>query len=340
VDRIAIQNGQAYCRIVPALAAIDNPPAQVTNQLTGLAAALDADSNLPARDAQHLLIGTWNIRAFAGLTPKWVSGPRDTPKRNLADICVLAEVVRRFDVCAIQETRGELTAMLTLLRRLGPSWGVVLTDSGLGHAANDERLAYVFDRDRVRASGLAGELVIDATTFGTEAVPLRSQFARPPFMVSFEAGPIASPVGFTLISLHIDYGKKPADRTPEITAFANWLRDRAGEREDFNSNLIALGDFNIDRRDDPNGQAFMSAGLTPPDELLDQPRSIFDTSRKSHFYDQIAWFTAGSQEQLTLRYTKQAGRIEWTALVLNQLGNVAKSWRISDHYPLFAQFAL
>jgi hypothetical protein len=325
---------------VPALTAVDNPPAQVATQLANLRAALDADVALPRRDAQHLLIGTWNIRAFGGLTPKWVSGAKDSPKRNLADICVLAEFVRRFDVCAIQETRGELTAMLTLLRRLGPSWGVVLTDAGLGDAANDERLAYVFDRDRVRPSGLAGELVIDATTFGSEAVPLRSQFARPPFMVSFEAGPVATPVGFTLISLHIDYGKKPADRTPELATFARWLRDRAGAREDFNANLIALGDFNIDRWTDPNGQAFVSAGLTPPDELLDQPRSIFDKPTDKHFYDQIAWFTTGTNEQLTLKYTKQAGRIEWTQLVLKQLGSVAKSWRISDHYPLFAQFVL
>ena len=159
--------------------------------------------------------------------------------------------------------------MLTMLRRLGPAWGVILTDAGQGDAANDERLAYVFDRDRVRPSGLAGELVIDETTFGTAAAPLRAQFARPPFMVSFEAGPPANPTGFTLLTLHIDYGDTAADRTPEIATFANWLKRQAGQREDFNANLIALGDFNIDRLDDANGHAFLSAGLTPPDELLD-----------------------------------------------------------------------
>ena len=325
---------------MPAIVAVDSPPAQVVDQVTALRSALDGDASLPRRDPGHLLLGTWNIRAFGGLTPKWTSGAGDSPKRNLTDICCLAEIVRRFDVCAIQETRGNLTAMLTLLRRLGPTWGAILTDAGLGDAANDERLAYVFDRDRARPSGLAGELVIDAATFGSEAAPLRAQFARPPFMVSFDAGPASSPVGFTLISLHIDYGKKPEDRTPEIVTFANWLKDRAGEREDYNSNLIALGDFNIDRWDDPNGEAFTSAGLTPPDELLDQPRSIFDTATNAHFYDQIAWFTAAGHEQLTLRYTKQAGRIEWTRLIHPELGNIAKSWRISDHYPLYAQFAL
>jgi endonuclease/exonuclease/phosphatase family metal-dependent hydrolase len=325
---------------MPAVTAVDTPPPLVAQQLAALRAALDNEPNLPARDAAHLLLGTWNVRAFGGLTAKWDSTSGDSPKRNLTDVSCLAEIVRRFDVCAIQETRSDLTAMLTLLRRLGPSWGVILTDAGLGDAANDERLAYVFDRNRVRPSGLAGELVIDAATFGTLAVPLRAQFARPPFMVSFEAGAASAPVWFTLISLHVDYGKAPTERTPEIQTFATWLRQQARDREDFNSNLIALGDFNIDRWNDPNGRAFASAGLTPPAELLDQPRSIFDTPTEVHFYDQIAWFTAGTQEQLTLRYTKRAGRIEWTKLILTGLGNVAKSWRISDHYPLFAHFAL
>jgi hypothetical protein len=58
---------------------------------------------------------------------------------------------------------------------------VILTDAGQGDAAKDERLAYVFDRDRVRPSGLAGELFIDEATFGTGAVPPRAQVARPPF---------------------------------------------------------------------------------------------------------------------------------------------------------------
>jgi len=108
---------------VPALAAVDDPPAAVKGQLAGLRAALDAEPSLPARDGGHLLIGTFNIRAFGGLTAKWDSAPGDSPKRNLTDVCCLAEIVRRFDVCAIQETRGELTGMLTLLRRWGRRGG-------------------------------------------------------------------------------------------------------------------------------------------------------------------------------------------------------------------------
>ena len=31
-----------------------------------------------------VLIGTWNVRDFAGLTAAWQTGTRDSPKRNLA----------------------------------------------------------------------------------------------------------------------------------------------------------------------------------------------------------------------------------------------------------------
>jgi len=323
---------------MPSLPAVDNPPAEVQRSLGRLRAALDAE--LPARAAGHLLIGTWNLRAFGGLTAAWRTRGGDSPKRNLADLCAIAEVVARFDVCAIQESRGDLTALRTLMRRLGPEWGLLVTDVGEGDAANDERLAYVFDRRAVQLSGLAGELVIDDATFGDAKTPLRRQFARPPFMVSFQTGPPAAPQHFTLVSLHVVYGATRADRTPEIATFAHRLRQRALEQDEFNRNLIALGDFNIDRWDDPNGAAFVSEGLTPPDELLEQPRSIFDRGSSKHFYDQIAWFTVGDREALTLHYTKEAGRVEWTRFLLTGLTSVSKSWRISDHYPLWARFAL
>jgi len=320
---------------VPALTEIDNPPASLTADLAPLRAGLDAD--LPARSADTVLIGTWNIRDFAGLTEAWQTGARDSPKRNLADVCAIAEIVSSFDVVAIQEVRGDLTGLRTLMRRLGSDWGFLVTDVTAGQGGNDERLTYVFDRRTLRPSGLVGELVIDEATFGDAATPLRHQFARTPYLVSFAS--LDSSIAFTMITLHIDYGKKPADRTPEITTFANRLKDDAGDPDEFSRNLIALGDFNIDRWDDPNGEAFVSAGLTPPDELLGQPRSIFDSEKAQHYFDQIAWFTSGDQEELTLRYTKRAGRVEWTKYVLTDLSNTAKSWRISDHYPLWAQFA-
>jgi endonuclease/exonuclease/phosphatase family metal-dependent hydrolase len=313
---------------------LNKPPAAIEHGLDELRAGLD--SVVPAkRRKANLLIGTWNVRAFGGLTEKWESALDDTPKRNLADICAIAEIIARFDVVAVQEARDDLSGLHRLLERLGSGWSFIITDVGEGEPANGERLAYLFDTKRVRLTGLAGELVVPEEWFGEiKHGALQRQFARTPYAVSFAAG--SQP--FTLVTLHVVYGKKPADRVTELAAIASWLADRASNDDEFNRNMIALGDFNIDRRDDPNWQAFTDKGLTPPAELFDVPRTIFDKPKSHSFFDQIAWFTEGDREALTLRYAGKAGEFKWTDYLLQELANTPKSWRISDHYPLWAEF--
>jgi endonuclease/exonuclease/phosphatase family metal-dependent hydrolase len=311
-----------------------DPPQSVVHALTTLEGGLKDD--VPAKSADNLLIGTWNIRGFGGLTEAWETKSGQSPLRNWADLAMIAEIVSRFDVVAIQETRDNLRALRFLMGRLGSRWGFIVTDVGEGEAANGERLAYAFDKSRIALSGLAGELVVPEEWFGQiEHGALQRQFARTPYAVSFAAGDQA----FTLVTLHVIYGHKPADRIAELRAIAAWLAERAANTDDFNRNLIALGDFNIDRRDDPNWQAFTDQGLSPPEQLYGLPRTIFDTASDQSFFDQIAWFTRGNREALTLHYTGKAGNFEWTKYLLEDLEKTTKSWHISDHYPLWAQFA-
>ena len=84
---------------------------------------------------------------------------------------------------------------------------------------------------------------------------------------------------FILTTVHIIWGTSPAGRLPEITAIADWMRDWADRPGDWNHNLLVLGDFNLDRLDNPLYQAFISTGLWPPDELNHVPRTIFDDDR-------------------------------------------------------------
>jgi hypothetical protein len=322
-------------------ASVESPPAQVEAMLADLRAGLDdPDVGVPPKRPGNLLIGTWNVRAFGDITTKWNSGPKDSPKRNLADVAAIAEIVSRFDVCAIQETRESLVGLRTMLDRLGADWSFIVTDVGDGGPANGERLAFIHDRNRVKSSGLAGELVFPEEWFGkADRGMLRRQFARTPYAVSFAAGDEA----FTLVTLHVLFGDSPADRTPELAAIARWLGERAHKGGDFNHNMLALGDFNIDRRDDPNWIAFTEngKGLTAPDELNFLSRTIFDDEKKeSTFFDQIAWFTRAGKEQLTLRYNHSAGRFKWTDFVLTDMAKTPKSWHISDHYPLWCEFEL
>ena len=241
--------------------AVDDPPAEVEAMLARLANALDRADGVPARRPDNLLIGTWNIRAFGGLTGKWRAGAKDSPLRNLADVCAIAEIVSRFDVVAVQETRDNLTALRTMMARLGEHWAFIVTDVGIGRKANGERLAYVYDRGRVTASGLAGELVVPAEGLeGHGRTVLKRQFARSPYAVSFGVGSQA----FTLVTLHVLYGDDASERTGELGAIGRWLAERAKSGTDFNHNMIALGDFNIDRKDDALYRAFTSTGLRPP----------------------------------------------------------------------------
>lgn len=306
----------------------DAPPPDVAAELAGFCAVLD--EVLPARRLdRNLLLATWNIRAFGDLTEKWRAAEDDRPKRDLASLAAIVAVLARFDVVAVQEVRGNLKCLRHALKLLGPAWGMILTDVTRGREGNDERLAFLFDTRRVRLSGLACELVLP------EGDGVR-QFARTPYAVSFAAGPST----FTLVTLHVRWGADPSERLGELTAIARWLADWAHREHDWGHDLLALGDFNIDRRGDPLYDAFTSTGLTPPPELDEVPRTIFAGDR-GHFYDQIAWFTGShGVPELTLAYTGRAGGVDFVPHLRPDLTREQLSWRISDHYPLWAEFAV
>jgi endonuclease/exonuclease/phosphatase family metal-dependent hydrolase len=316
-------------------------PAPVEAELATLRASLDA--HLPAKKVgKNALVGTWNIRAFGDMSETWERGAKDEPKRNMADVLAIAEIVSRFDVVAIQEARANLKALRHMLKALGPDWGLILTDVNPPPAGNGERLAFVFDTRRAKASGLAAELVVPDEWLREGKVAegaLREQFVRTPYSVSFMAGSQT----FILTTLHVIYGADADERTGELRAIAEWLADWAKRTsEDYHQNLIVLGDFNIDREGDPNYEALTSTGLQPPAELRTQPRTIFDSEDDRHFYDQIAWFTERGAAQLTLRYegAGHADSFNWTEDLLTAMGSIEKSWHISDHFPLWVEFSL
>jgi len=316
---------------------LDRPPDAVRDVLDDLHAGLD--ENVPARTPGNLLVATWNVRALGRVTPRFEAVKGDKPLRNYADIWAIAEVIKRFDVVAIQETREDLAALRAVMRCLGEHWTFVITDVNLGAVGNGERLAFVYDRGRVTTSGLAGELVVPPEGIGEcSRRRLDAQFARSPYAVSFAVGSQA----FTLVTLHVLYGKAEADREPELHAIGTWLKGRARKAKDaFDTNLIALGDFNIDEEHDDNFTALTEEGLRPPAELSQRPSTIFDSPGNTHFYDQIAWFQTAGRERLTLGYDGSAGYFDWTEYVCREVDDkTTKSWRISDHYPLWCEFEL
>lgn len=132
--------------------------------------------------------------------------------------------------------------VLSLLHLLGPRYKVIASDVTEGGPGNGERLAYIYDSERVQPSGLVGELVLPAGTSGDV-----DQFARTPYAAGF----VREATEFILTTVHVLWGKKPADRIGELSAFAAWMRGWADQPNDWNRNLLVLGDFKLDRIDDP-----------------------------------------------------------------------------------------
>lgn len=317
----------------------DAPPQHVQNDLNGLAAALDA--RIPAKSDGNLLVATWNIRSFASLTRKWFAGPNDSPKRDLQGLRAIIEILSRFDVIAIQEVKGDLRALRDTIHFLGNTWGFLMTDVNIGNAGNDERFAFLFDRGRLRPSGLAAEIVIPPEQLG-EADPetLRGQFVRPPYAVSFQR----EDATFILVTLHVIYGNGEDERLPELRGIARWLRNWARRSNRFHHNLLTLGDFNIDREGSAGYEAFTSTGLTVPDVLIGLPRTIFDDPDDpddDSFYDQIAWFESGGEALIDLE-PQDGGNFDFQPHVYTEtnLSRNSISYRLSDHLPLWMELGL
>ncbi len=290
----------------------------------------------PQKLDRNLLIASWNIRAFGDLTRKWQSEAGDSPMRDMHSVCIIAEILSRFDVIAIQEVKANIRALRDTLKLLGSNWGLILTDVTRGDAGNGERMAYLFDMRRIQLSGLACEIVVPKEQLDVIAQDsLQKQFARSPYAVGFRSGSMT----FILVTLHILYGKKEKERIPELKAIAHWLADWAKDINAYDHNLIALGDFNIAERGDLLHETFISEGLFIPEDLQEVSRSIFD---KTKFYDHIAWFTGeNNTPRLSMDYL-QGGNVDFVGRVFKNLPYTLNqiSWRISDHYPLWTEFSV
>jgi endonuclease/exonuclease/phosphatase family metal-dependent hydrolase len=301
-------------------------PRPAVEDIARLRRRIQASGIPEKRTDKNLLIGTWNVRAFGNVFPQWDENPA-SPKRNYRAMASIAEIARCFDVIAIQEVKRDTRGIRLLQNWLGLDWGLVLSDVTAGDQGNEERLSFLYDQRRVHPSGLTGEIVLPPTSQGDPA----QQFARTPYIVGFECGQER----FVLMTAHIKYGSIPQDRVDEIRSLADYIaseiRDRAQDPSSEESNLIVLGDFNIDERgDNPLFQAFRSTGLTVPKQL-DKLQTTY--GNKPKYYDQIGWFMGA----MNLEF-QDAGVVNFAGAAFPEIDPRSMSYRISDHFPLWAAF--
>jgi exonuclease III len=114
-------------------------------------AKLQEGVELPSDTSKFVRIATWNIREF------------DSPSygyRSREAIAYIAEILSNFDLIALQEIRRDLDALEDVKRLLGPNWDYIVTDVTEGDSGNKERMAFLYNRDKVWFRNVAGELTL------------------------------------------------------------------------------------------------------------------------------------------------------------------------------------
>ena len=214
----------------------------IADRLLRIRAMMNAEL-VSARDPDSLIIGSWNIRHFDGGRP-----------RLPESFHYIAEIIDHFDVCAIQEVKN-VEAVRRIVKLLGPNWDFFINDSSGGGRGNHERMAFLFDTNKVSFRNLIGELVVPP-----DALPGGEQIGRTPFFASFQAGWFR----FTLCAAHIVFTEvagRPL-REDEIKVIADTLKTRAKASDEVH---IFLGDFNTDKRDAGAIPHLQAEGFIVPD---------------------------------------------------------------------------
>ena len=245
-----------------------------------------------------LLLATWNIRDFDSNKFGW--GPR-LPET----FYYLAELISAFDLVAIQEVNEDLEPFRRLMRILGREWDYIATDITEGPSGNRERMAFVYNTEKVWFRKVAGEIVLpdgqlvvarkkvkpkDQPDIAPTIVETRQQFARSPFMVAFQSGWFR----FSLCTVHIYYGSDSGDelqrRIDEIRKLVTFFAKRQDAAKPDSDqlgapeNYILLGDFNVVSPEHETMKALKDKGFKVPAEIDgDKVRQ-----KGAHFYDQIA----------------------------------------------------
>ena len=168
------------------------------------------------------------------------------------------------------------------------------------------------------------------------------QFARTPFVASFQAGWLK----INLATVHIYYGSGTAGlerRQQEIRRLTQLLADRARSDSDSDADayFVVLGDFNIVDREHDTMAALQSNDFVVPEPLQHVPGS---NVRQDRFYDQIALWTGESHRRTahTRIQPHRAGVFDYFDVVYRT--DEEETYRPSMHKPdsdeLYASYAL
>ncbi|REJ84659.1 MAG: endonuclease/exonuclease/phosphatase [Planctomycetota bacterium] len=249
----------------------------------------------------EISVATWNIQVF---------GKSKIEKPEAMQVIV--DMVRRFDVIAIQELRSKdqsvIDRFLAMVNTDGYHYDVVVGPR-LGRSSSKEQYLYLYDTDRIELLEGSVYTVYDP----------HDRLHREPLVASFRVkGALSGNAWtFTLVNIHTD----PDEVDDEVNALDDVIR--MVRRTDSEDDIILLGDLNADAR---------HLG-----ELRDLPNLMWTVSgqptntRGTKSYDNILFSGTSTSE-----FTGSAGIID---LQSEYALTKEQALEVSDHLPVWAAFA-
>lgn len=278
------------------------------------------NANIPTRKNNNFRLLTWNIRNF-------------NSRKEKRAIAIYAEIMKTFDLIAIQEVKDDLGGIEKLQNLLGKRYRFLFTDA----SGNGERLVFCYDATKIQFTGLAAEIVM-APGQGKKNRTPELEFERTPYMASFRT----NGCNFIVTTAHIYYGSKSQVkyRLKEIQNIAEFLEKSSSDTDRLDSDYIVCGDFNIERvrakakatkkKDiiDNLFTALQSFGLVIPEDIKKSATSL---DKEKHF-DQIGFY---QYRDSTISFLK-GGIIDFIGAVYKN--DKKLKYKLTDHLPLWAVF--
>jgi len=310
---------------------------------------------VPEKHDGKLLLASWNIANLG------------EQKRDAKDLKLIAHLMSRFDLIAVQEIKDNLDHFSKVVDHMDGNYEWVINDTG----GNNERLGYVYNTDKVHLGRLFAEIAIAKKDFIKHDVIVSytknrkklvevyfqhvfTPFDRNPFIGTF----IANNLSFTLVNVHLYFGgfknaakieerAKYARRVLEILMLSKWANKRLKGKNTYDKDIILLGDMNIPKMDDNEAafRALKKSGLEPKDYYTKTGGSNLSGSKT---YDQMA-ITEGPIKDKLMTYDvfdfdNAIFSNKWDELVAEHGEKKARSkynayvkFYVSDHRPLWMQ---
>ncbi len=252
------------------------------------------------RTGGTIRVASFNIQVFG---EKKISDPR---VREL-----LAEIVRRFDVVAIQEIRSKqdiMPSFIDTINATGRHYDYVIGPR-LGRSVSKEQYAFVFD---------TASIEVDRQELYTVSDP-DDLLQREPLVGWFRVRgpPPEAAFTFSLVDIHTEPDKAAEEIDALADVFLAVRGDRRGEDD-----VILLGDLNAD--DHHFGRLGRLANIHWA------ITGVASNTRGTKLYDNIIF-----SEAATTEYTGRWGVFD---MIREFNLTVDEALKVSDHMPVWAEF--